>query len=36
MPDHQFALGAHLLFWVFPLCLTVLALILHFARGDDV
>ena len=32
MPDHQFTLGAHLLMWVFPLILLLLAVGLHLKR----
>lgn len=32
---HHFSLGAHLLLWVFPLALVILAVMFHFRRGRD-
>jgi hypothetical protein len=33
MPEFHFTLGAHLLGWVFPLFLVILAVTLHLLRG---
>jgi len=33
MTEYQLSLGAHLLLWVFPVSLVIIAIVLHLSSG---